>query len=82
LLSGCETLPEGLVLGLPGSVDEKPAQQPCARPGGCTEPGIPADGANYGAAARADGRTRQRALLRRRHVGAGGKRHNHGREQH
>ena len=36
---------EGSVLGLPGAIDEKPADQPGARAGGRTEPGVPADGA-------------------------------------
>jgi hypothetical protein len=80
-LSGGKTLLEGLVLGLPGPIDEKPADQPRARPSGCTEPGIAADRAKYRATTRADGRAGQRALLGRRHIGASRKRHSDGREQ-
>ena len=48
-MSSHETLPEGLVLGLAGSVDKKSAEQPRARPGSRTESSIPADGAGNSA---------------------------------
>jgi hypothetical protein len=70
-LSSRETLPEGVVLSLPGPLDEKPSEQPRARPGGRTEAGVPADRANYRAAACADRRAGQRALLCWGHIGAG-----------
>jgi hypothetical protein len=72
---------EGPVLGLPGSINEQPADQPGARPGGRTEPGIPADGAKNSAGAGARSSTGQRALLRRGHIGASYKRQSDGREQ-
>jgi hypothetical protein len=72
LSSGGKTLLEGLVLSLPGSIDEKPAKQPSTRPGSRTEAGIAADGAGDGADPGACCGAGQRALLGRRHIGAGG----------
>jgi hypothetical protein len=69
LLSGREALLEGLVLGLSGPIDEKPADQPCSRSGGRTEPGIPADRAKDGADASARSGAGKRALLGRGHIG-------------
>jgi hypothetical protein len=76
LLSGGVTLPEGCVLGLPGSVNKKPADQPCSRPGDSSEPGIPADSAKNGADAGARSGAGQRALLGRGHIGASDERQN------
>ena len=81
LLSGGNTLLEGCILGLPGAIDEKPAEQPRARPGGRSETGVPADRAKNRADAGADGGAGQRPLLGRRHIGAGRKRQNDGRKQ-
>ena len=78
LSSGGKPLLEGLVLSLPGSIDEKPAKQPGTRPGSSTEPGIAADGAGDGADPGACCGAGQRALLGRRHIGAGGERHGDG----
>ena len=80
LLAGREALLEGGVLGLPGAINEKSADQPCSRPGDSSEPGIPADGANHRAAARADGRAGQRPLLSWGHIGASSERQSDGRE--
>jgi hypothetical protein len=80
-LAGREALLVGCVLGLPGSINEKPANQPSARPGGRTEPGIPADGAKNSADAGARSSAGKRALLRRGHIGASNERHSDGREQ-
>jgi hypothetical protein len=71
---------EGPVLGLSGAIDEKPADQPGARAGGRTEPGVPADGAKNGADAGARSGARQRPLLGWRHICAGSERHSKGRE--
>jgi hypothetical protein len=81
LSSGRDALLEGPVLGLPGPINEKPADQPCARPGGRTEPGIPADGAKDRADAGARSGASKRALLGRGHIGASSERHSDGREQ-
>jgi hypothetical protein len=81
LLSGGETLLEGGILGLPGAINEKPADQPCAGSGNGSEPGVPADSAKYRAAARADRRAGQRALLGWCHVGASSGRQCDGHEQ-
>jgi len=80
-LSGCETVLEGPVLGLPGPINEKPADQSCTRPGGRTEPGVPADGAKNGAHAGARSGAGKRPLLGRGHIGASNERHSDGREQ-
>jgi hypothetical protein len=72
---------EGPVLGLSGAIDEKPADQPGARAGGRTEPGVPADGAKNGADAGTRSGAGQRPLLGRRHICAGSERHSEGREQ-
>src|SRR5215471_18967432 len=81
LLSGNKTLLEGSVLRLPGLIDKKATKEPRARSGRRAESSIAADRAKYRAAARADGGAGQRALLRRRHIGAGGERHGGGRQQ-
>ena len=71
LLSGCETLLEGLVLGLPRPVDEQPAEQARTGADAGAEPGVARHRANYRTAAGADGRAANRALLSWCHVGAG-----------
>jgi hypothetical protein len=81
LSSGGKPLLEGLVLSLPGSIDEESAKQPGTRPGSRTEPGIAADGAGDGADTGACCGAGQRALLGRRHIGAGGDRHGDGCER-
>jgi hypothetical protein len=81
LLSRRETLPVGLILGLPGPINEKPSEQAGSRPSGRTEPGIPADGAKNGADAGARSGAGKRALLGRGHIRASNKRHSDGREQ-
>jgi hypothetical protein len=68
-------------LGLLGLIEEKPAEQARSGPGSRSEPGIAADRAKYRAAAGANGRAGQRALLRRGHIGASGDRQSEGREQ-
>ena len=65
LSSGRDALLEGPILGMPGLIEEKPAEQARAGAGSRSEPGIAADRANYGAAAGADRRAGQRALLGR-----------------
>jgi hypothetical protein len=80
LSSGRDALLEGSILGLPGLIEEKPAEQARSRPGSRTEPRVPTDRAKYGAAAGADGRAGQRALLGRGHIGASGDRQSDGRE--
>ena len=60
LSSGRDALLEGPILGLPGLIEEKPAEQARSGPGGRTEPGVPADRAKHRAAAGADGRAGQR----------------------
>jgi hypothetical protein len=72
---------EGPILGLPGLIEEKPAEQAGSCASGGTEPGITADRAEYRAAAGADGRAGQRALLGRGHVGTRSGRQSDGREQ-
>jgi hypothetical protein len=79
-LSGRKALLEGGILGLSGSIHEKPTEQAGTRPGGRNEPGITADRANNRAAAGADGRAGQRALLGGGHFSAGSERHSNGRE--
>ena len=81
LSSGRDALLEGSILGLPGLIEEKPAEQARSRPGSRTEPRVPTDRAKYGAAAGADGRAGHRALLGRGHVGASRDRQSDGREQ-
>ena len=81
LSSGRDALLEGSILGLPGLIEEKPAEQARSRPGSRTEPRVPADRAKYRAAAGADGRAGQRALLGRGHVGTSTNRQSNGREQ-
>jgi hypothetical protein len=80
LSSGRDALLEGPILGLPGLIEEKPAEQARAGAGSRSEPGIAADRANYGAAAGADRRAGQRALLGRGHVGASSDGQGEGRE--
>ena len=46
LLSGRETVLEGPILGLPGLIEEKPAEQAGSRASGGTEPRVPADRAS------------------------------------
>jgi hypothetical protein len=79
--AGRDALLEGSILGLPGLIEEKPAEQARSRPGSRTEPSVPTDRAKYGAAAGADGRAAQRALLGRGHVGTSSDRQSDGREQ-
>jgi hypothetical protein len=81
LSSGRDALLEGPILGLPGLIDEKPAEQTRTGADAGAEPGIPGDRANYRAAAGADGRAGQRALLGRGHIGTGSDRQSDGREQ-
>jgi len=80
-LSGDKTLLKGLVLGLPGPVNEKPSEQARTGADAGAEPGVTGNGANCCATPRAYGGAAQRALLRRRHVSAGGERDGDGREQ-
>jgi hypothetical protein len=80
-LSGRKTLLESGILGLSGSIYQKPTEQTGTRPGGRTEPGIAAYSANYRAAACADCRAGQCTLLGRGHIGAGSKRPSDAREQ-
>jgi hypothetical protein len=81
LLPSGDTLLKRPVLGLHGAIDEKSAEQPRARARGSSEPGVPADRAYDCAAAGADGRTGQRALLGGGHIGAGSYRQNGDQEQ-
>ena len=81
LLSGRETLLEGSVLGLPGLIEQKPAEQAGSRPSGRTEPGVPTDRPGDGADTGPSGGAGQRALLSWGHIGASGDRQNDGREQ-
>jgi hypothetical protein len=62
-------------------INEKPTDEPCARPGGSTEPGIPADGSKNGANPGTSGGAGQRALLGWSHIGASSDRQSDGREQ-
>jgi len=81
LLSGCETLLEGCILSLPGAIDEKPAEQSRACPGGGAKPGVAADRSGDGANAGTRSGAGQSTLLGRCHVGAGGGRQCDGRKQ-
>jgi hypothetical protein len=81
LSPGRDALLKGSILGLSGPIDEKPANQPCARPGSRTEPGVPAYGAKNSADTGARGGAGERPLLGRRHICAGSERHSQGREQ-
>jgi hypothetical protein len=81
LSSGRDALLEGPILGLPGLIDEKPAEQTRTGADAGAEPGIAGDRANYCTAAGADGCAGQRALLGRGHVGASSDRQSEGREQ-
>jgi hypothetical protein len=81
LSSGRDALLEGPILGLPGLIDEKPAEQARTGADAGAEPGIAGDRANYRAAAGADGRAGQRALLGRGHIGTSSDRQSDGREQ-
>jgi hypothetical protein len=81
LSSSRDALLEGSILGLPGLIEEEPPEQAGSCASGGTEPGIAADRAKYRAAAGADGRTGQRALLGRGHVGTSRDRQSDGREQ-
>jgi hypothetical protein len=78
--SGRDALLEGSILGLPGLIEEKPAEQARSRPSGGTEPRVPADRAEYRTAAGADGRAGQCTLLGRGHIGASGDRQSDSRE--
>jgi hypothetical protein len=82
LLPGRETLLEGCILAPSRLIDEKPAEQSRARPGGGAKPGVAAYRAKYRAAPCADRRAGQSTLLGRCHVGAGGGRQCDGRKQH
>ena len=81
LSSGRDALLEGPILGLPGLIEEQPAEQARAGAGSRSEPSIAADRANYRAAAGADCRASQCTLLGRGHIGAGSKRPSDAREQ-
>jgi hypothetical protein len=81
LSSGCDALLEGSVLGLPGPINEKPADQPCTRPGGRTEPCIPANGSKNSPNAGARSGAGKGALLGRGHIGASSERHSDSGEQ-
>ena len=81
LLSGRETVLEGPILGLPGLIEEKPAEQAGSCASGGTEPRVPADGPGDGADAGARSGTGNRALLGRGHVGTSSDRQSDGREQ-
>src|SRR5215469_6017264 len=80
LSSGRDARLEGLVLSLPGPIDEQSAEQ--ARPGADAgaEPGIAADRANNRPASGADGGAGQCALLGRGHIGTSSDRQSDGRE--
>ena len=80
-MPGGKALLESPILGLPGLIEEKPAEQARTGAGSRSEPGIATDRAKYRAAAGADGRAGQRALLGRGHVGTSCDRQNGGREQ-
>jgi hypothetical protein len=71
LPSGRQTLLEGCVLGLPGPINEQPAEQAGTGADAGAEPGVARHRANYRTAAGADGRAAKRALLSWCHVGAG-----------
>jgi hypothetical protein len=79
LLPGRETLLEGPVLGLPGLIEEKPADEAGSRPSSRTEPGVPADRAGDGTNAGTRGGACDRALLGWSHIGASGDRQSEGR---
>jgi hypothetical protein len=81
LSSGRDARLEGLVLGLPGPIDEQSAEQARTGADAGAEPGIAADRTNDCAAAGADDRAGQRALLGRGHIGTSGDRQSDGREQ-
>jgi hypothetical protein len=81
LSSGRDALLEGPILGLPGLIEEESAEQTRTGADAGAEPGIAGDRANGRAAAGADGRAGQRALLGRGHVGTSGDRQSEGREQ-
>jgi hypothetical protein len=81
LLSGRETLLEGRILAPSRLIDEKPAEQSCACPGGGAKPGVAADRANYRAAACADRCAGHSTLLGWCHVGASSGRQCNGHEQ-
>ena len=71
LPSGRDALLKGPVLGLPGPIDEQPAEQARTGADAGAEPGVARHRANYRTAAGADGRAAKRALLSWCHVGAG-----------
>src|SRR5215469_4998243 len=81
LLSGGKALLEGGILSLAGPVDEKSPEEARTGADAGAEPSIAGNGAYCRAAACADGGAGQRALLRRRHIGAGGERDGDGCEQ-
>src|SRR5262249_54355354 len=81
LSSGREARLEGLVLGLPGPIDEQSAEQARSSADAGAEPGIAADRANYRAAPGADGGAGPCALLGRGHIGTSSDRQSDGREQ-
>jgi hypothetical protein len=81
LSSGRDARLEGLVLSLPGTIDKQSAEQARTGADAGAEPGIAADRANYRAAAGADGRTGQRALLGRGHICTRSDRQSEDREQ-
>jgi len=81
LSSGRDARLEGLVLSLPGPIDKQSAEQARTGADAGAEPGIAADRANYRAAAGADGRTGQRALLGRGHICTRSDRQSDDREQ-
>ena len=79
-MSSGKTLLEGPILGLPGLIEEEPAEQARTGAGSRSEPGIATDRAKYRAAAGADGRAGQCTLLGRGHIGASGDRQSDSRE--
>jgi hypothetical protein len=68
---GREAFLEGPVLGATGLIDDEAAYQAGSRPGGGTEPSIPADRTKNRTDSCAGGGAGERPLLRRSHVGTG-----------
>jgi hypothetical protein len=81
LSSGRDARLEGLVLSLPRPIDKQSAEQARTGADAGAEPGITGDRAYCGAAAGADSRAGQCALLGRGHIGTSGDRQSDGREQ-
>jgi hypothetical protein len=72
---------EGLVLRLPGPIDEQSPEQARSGADAGAEPGIAANRANYRATPSADGGAGQCALLGRGHIGTSSDGLSDGREQ-